>query len=195
MGDGGQADRDRWNARYREAGPPGPPSDFLVSLDAKLPRSGTALDVASGTGRHALWLAGRGLEVTCADVSDVGLEVALRAAAGAGLRVRTLAIDLEREAFPPGPWDVITCFYFLHRPLFDAMAHALSKGGLVVVAHPTMRNLEAHPKPGPAHLLQEGELRTLLGGLELLHYTEGWTPGGRHEARALARRPAAAVIA
>lgn len=50
-------DREKWNARYREEGPPSPPSPFLVGLDDLLPRRGRALDVAGGTGRHALWLA------------------------------------------------------------------------------------------------------------------------------------------
>jgi tellurite methyltransferase len=74
-----ESDRERWNARYREEAAIPPPSPFLVGLDALLPRTGRALDVAGGPGRHALWLARRGLDVTLADVSDVALEVAGRA--------------------------------------------------------------------------------------------------------------------
>jgi hypothetical protein len=41
-------------------------------------------------------------------------------------------------------------------------------------------------------VLEDGELPGLLGGLELLRSEEGWQESGRHEARAVARRAAAA---
>jgi SAM-dependent methyltransferase len=184
------SDRAHWNTRYREEGAPLEPSPFLTGLDELLPRTGRALDVGGGAGRHALWLAGRGLEVTLADVSDVALGQAGAAAAAAGLRLTCLEIDLEADPLPPGPWDLILCTYFLHRPLFAAFAAALRPGGLLVFAHATRRNLERHPRPGPSHLLDDGELPSLLGGLEVLKLEEGWLEAGRHEARAVARRPA-----
>src|SRR5213075_3071128 len=65
-------DRERWNARWREqAGELAPPAAFVVEHTALLPASGRALDVAGGAGRHAVWLARAGLDVTMIDVSDV----------------------------------------------------------------------------------------------------------------------------
>jgi tellurite methyltransferase len=187
----GEDDRERWNARHAEAAQPPPPSPFLVGLDALLPRAGRALDVAGGPGRHALWLARRGLAVTLADVSDVALAQAAAAAAREGLAVETVRADLEAGPLPPGPFDVVVCTYFLHRPLFAAFPAALAPGGLLVFAHATRRNLERHPRPGPAHLLEDGELPGLVRGLELVRYEEGWLEAGRHEARVVARKPAA----
>ncbi len=183
------SDRERWNARYRESSAPGAPSAFLTSLDELLPQRGRALDVAGGTGRHALWLARRGLDVTVADVSEVGLSTASDAATRAGLSLTTLQTDLERSPFPSGPWDVILCFNFLHRPLFESFARTLAPGGVLVLEHPTRSNLLRHQKPGAQHLLEDGELRRLLEsvGLDVARYDEGWTESGRHEARALAR--------
>ncbi|HEX9052362.1 MAG TPA: methyltransferase domain-containing protein, partial [Anaeromyxobacter sp.] len=80
----GEGDRERWNARYAEEAETPAPSPFLLSLDDVLPRRGRALDVAGGSGRNALWLARRGLDVTLADVSDVALARAARAARDAG---------------------------------------------------------------------------------------------------------------
>jgi tellurite methyltransferase len=184
-------DRERWNARYREEVAPPSPVPWLASLDAVLPRRGRALDVGGGSGRHALWLARRGLEVTLTDVSDVALERAARLARAEGLSLATVQADLETGPLPPGVWDLILCLYFLHRPLFPALAAALAPGGILVVAHATRRNLERHPRPGPRWVLEEGELPTLVTGLEVLRSEEGWLESGRHEARLVARRAAA----
>ncbi len=183
-------DRERWNQRYAEEAETPAPSPFLLSLDDVLPRRGRALDVAGGSGRNALWLARRGLEVTLADVSDVGLERAARAATAAGLPLATVRLDLEAGPPPPGPWDVVVCTYFLHRPLLAALPRVLAPGGLLVVAHATRTNLTRHARPGPDHVLEDGELPGLVRGLEVVRSEEGWLEGGRHEARLVARTPA-----
>ncbi|WP_145275790.1 class I SAM-dependent methyltransferase [Tautonia plasticadhaerens] len=186
-----EADRIRWDARHREqAGREHGPSPFAVSLDGLLPHRGRALDVAGGTGRHALWLARRGLDVTLADLSGVALEIAAGRADREGLPLRTVTIDLEAGPAPEGPWDLIVCVDFLWRPLLAGLPTALHPGGLLLVAHPTRSNLRRHERPGPRHLLDDGELPGLIRGLEVLHDEEGWTPEGRHEARLVARRPA-----
>jgi SAM-dependent methyltransferase len=182
-------DRERWNERYREPAPPAAPSPFLLAVEPLLPRCGRALDVAGGSGRHALWLARRGLEVTLADVSDVALARAAEEARREGLPLATVQVDLEAAPLPAGPWELVVCTYFLHRPLFAAVEAALAPGGLLVVAHATRTNLERHARPGPSHVLEDGELPGLLGALEVLRYEEGWLDAGRHEARGVARKP------
>ncbi len=184
-------DRERWNARYQEQEAPSAPSPFLLGLDALLPRRGRALDLAGGAGRHALWLARRGLDVTLADVSDVALARASERARAEGLPLRTVALDLDAAPPPAGPWDLLVVTYFLHRPLLASLPALLAPGGLLVVAHATRTNLERHPRPGPDHVLEDGELPGLVRGLELLRSEEGWLESGRHEARLVARRPAA----
>jgi len=181
-------DRSRWNARYAGEDAIPAPSPFVLSLDGVLPRRGRALDVGGGSGRHALWLARRGLDVTLVDVSDVALDRAARSAREAGLGLVTLHADVAAAGLPPGPWDVVLCIYFLHRPLFAAFPAALAPGGWLVAAHATRTNLERWPRPGPRHLLEDGELPGLVTGLELVSSVEGWLEGGRHEARIVARR-------
>jgi SAM-dependent methyltransferase len=183
-----EGDRERWNTRYREEEAPPPPASWLVALDPILPRRGRALDVGGGSGRHARWLAARGLAVTLADISDVALARAERDAAAEGLALTTLRLDLEREPLPPGPWDLVLCVYFLHRPVFAAVKDVLAPGGILVAAHATRTNLQRHPRPGPRHVLEDGELPGLVSGLEVLRSEEGWLEAGRHEARVVARR-------
>lgn len=185
-----EEDRARWNARYRELSDPEPvPSPFLVGLEGQLPRRGNAIDVAGGVGGNALWMASRGLDVTLADVSEVALMAAETAAIRAGLPLQTVCKDLEADPFPPGPWDLIVCVYYLWRPIFEAFTQALAPSGQLVVCHPTRSNLQRHERPGPRFLLEDGELPRLVRGLELETYSEGWTSEGRHEARIVARRP------
>jgi SAM-dependent methyltransferase len=187
-----ESDRERWDARYREEGPRArTPSLFVTSLAGLLPARGRALDVAGGAGRHAVWLAGRGLDVTLVDVSPVGVEHARAAAREAGVALEARVLDLEREAPPPGPWDLVLVFHYLQRSLLPPLAGDLAPGGLLALCQPTRRNLERHPRPGPAHLLEEGELARLVRplGLEVLRLEEGWLDEGRHEARVVARRP------
>jgi tellurite methyltransferase len=182
------SDREKWNAKYRDEEEPSFPSAFLSASDGLLPRRGRALDVAGGSGRNALWMARRGLAVTLADISEVGLERALRAARAQGIPLSTVQVDLEAAPLPSGPWDVIFCAYFLHRPLFSAFAESLAQGGFLLVAHPTRSNLKTNPRPGPEHLLEDGELPSLVHGLAIVRSEEGWLDG-RHEARLVARKP------
>jgi SAM-dependent methyltransferase len=185
-----QSDRERWNARYGAEGAPSAPCAFLAGLEGALPRRGRALDLAGGAGRNALWLARRGLAVTLADVSDVALHLASRAAGEAGLPLDAVWTDLEAEPLPAGPWDLILCTYFLHRPLFSAFPSALVPGGWLLFAHATRRNLERHARPGPDRVLEDGELGSLVRGLDVVRLEEGWFEEGRHEARLVARRTA-----
>lgn len=184
------ADRDKWNRKY-SAGEEAPrePSAVLTALAPNLPAQGRALDLAGGAGRHAVWLARRGLDVTLADISPLGLDLARQRAAQAGVRLATLEIDLEAEPFPAGPWHLVVSVCYLWRPLFVAIPGALMPGGVLAVVQPTQRNLERNAKPPAAYLLDEGELPRLVRGLEVVHYEEGWLADGRHDAAVVAKKP------
>ncbi len=181
-------DRDRWNTRYRDNDGVGAPSAWLTSL-AMIPTTGRALDVAGGSGRNALWLATRGLDVTLVDVADEALALARETASGSGTHLETAAIDLTHRELPVGPWDVVLCFHYLQRELFEQMARILAPGGLLVVALATVANLERHKRPALRYLLEEGELPGLVPTLEVILYEEGWLDEGRHEGRLVATPP------
>ena len=181
-------DRTKWNERYAVDTEPRAPSALVTALEADLPRTGRALDLAGGTGRHARWLAQRGMDVTLLDVSDVALRIAREHADRAGVSLHTMAIDLETQPIPDGPWDLIVSFHFLQRSLFAQFAQRLAPGGLLLFVQPTVSNLQRHPRPGAPFLLDDGELPRLVRDLEVVRYDEGWLSEGRHEARLLARR-------
>ena len=91
------------------------PNDFLASMAARLPAAGNALDIGAGEGRNALFLAQRGLDVLAVDQSEVGMQKARRLAHERGLRLRTLAVDLEQFNAEPGSFDMISSI-FVHLP-------------------------------------------------------------------------------
>ena len=189
-------DRERWNERWRAAAAARDlrtPSSFLVDAAPLLPtvsrdHTPRALDVAGGPGRNALWLAARGFDVTLVDVSPVALDLARTAAATAGVSLTLVETDLESGALPCGPFELVLAIDYLHRPLFAAFPGVLAPGGLLLYAQPTRRNLERSAHPSARFLLGDGELPSLVPGLDIVRYDEGWF-GDRHEARLVARRP------
>ena len=182
-------DQQKWDAKYAAGLEiPREPSRGLLALEKMLPRRGRALDVAGGAGRHAVWLAERGLDVTLADVSPRGLALAAERAKRAGVKLKALQTDLQDDGFPAGPWDLILCVCYIWRPHYAVYPQVLSPGGLLVVIQPTKTNLERHPKPPSDFLLNDGELPGLVKGLEVIHYQEGWQDDDRHDAVLVGRK-------
>ena len=182
-------DRQKWNRKFSD-NPDAwlQPSRVVTRLEPFLPAAGMALDIAGGVGRHAIWLASKGLDVTMVDISAVGLAAAAQTAQEKALPLKTLERDLEQSSLPEGSWDVIFSHHFLYRPLFPAMTESLANGGRLIVVQPTVRNLERHEKPPRPFLLEDRELLTLASDLNVIHYEEGWLEEGRHEAVVIAEK-------
>ena len=88
-----------WDARHREAAqnPPAEAAGIVSEWLPLLPR-GPALDLACGTGRHALLLAALGLSVTAVDWSGTALDILENRARRAKLPVSRA--DAERAGLP-----------------------------------------------------------------------------------------------
>jgi SAM-dependent methyltransferase len=186
-------DRSRWDRRWAEQRdlPRSVPS-WVAELESELPRAGRGIDVAAGSGRMAVYLARRGLEVTAVDISPVGLALCREAARDEGLTLKTMVRDLERDGLPTddagGGWNVIACFHYRQPDLFRGMERALAPGGVVVAEVETVRALERQPqRPGARWLAEPNELLRACEGLEIVYYREGWI-GERSLARIIARR-------
>ena len=76
----------------------------------------------------------------------------------------------------------------LDRALFPVFAEQLADGGWLGLSIATRSNLERHEHPSAQYLLDDGEMPSLLGGLSIVHYQEGWSLDGRHTAEVLARK-------
>ena len=181
------SDRDRWNRRYQDGAEGGTP--LMLGRNLHLfPRSGNALEVAGGPGQAAVVLAARGLSVTLADVSDVALAMANERAERSGVALTTRQVDLSAEPLPAGPWDLITSFNFLDRQLVPQMIKQLALGGHLALSIATKSNLQRHERPNARFLLDDGELPSLVAGLGIILYSEGWGLDGRHTAELFAQK-------
>jgi SAM-dependent methyltransferase len=164
-----------WNERYRSGAHAASdfsvePSPLLVSTVSNLP-PGNALDLASGAGRNALWLAEHGWKVTAVDGSSAAIEALRNRADQAHLAINTHVADLERHEFAiaPSAWDLIAICYYLQRDLFEpAKAGVVPGGVLISIVHIT----EPGEEP-TGHRLRPGELVKHFDGWEVLHYAEG----------------------
>jgi SAM-dependent methyltransferase len=144
--------RERWNRRWageERVHASTAPSRFLVAEVADL-RPGTALDLACGAGRNAVWLAGQGWRVTAVDFSGVALRMARSLAAERRVEVEWIEADVVAWTPPARAYDLV-CVFYLQLP-------ASERPGALALAASAVR-------PG-------GTL--LVIGHDLLNLTEGW---------------------
>jgi len=151
------------------------PCGWLTGNQHLLPASGDALDLACGSGRHAIWLAEQGFRTVAVDRDATAIHALNQEAARRGLAVRAKVVDLEYgQSFPePDSFDLIVVVHYLHRPLFPLLVSALRLGGVLVYETFT-RAQAARGKPtNPAFLLESGELADLVRPLAILSTREG----------------------
>lgn len=165
-------DADAWNSRYAER-------DMLWSLEpnrfveAELAdlAPGSALDLACGEGRNALWLAGRGWTVTAVDYSDVAVARGREIGGSRGVEVDWHVADVTRWEPPEGAFDLVVVSYLQlpadeRRVVLERAAGAVAPGGtLFVVAHAVRNLTEGAGGPSSAAVLYEvADVTDVLGG-------------------------------
>ena len=181
------ADRERWNVRYAsgEYAARTHPSALLAAWFDRLPR-GRALDVACGTGRNAIHLAGNGYAVDAMDISAVALARARERAEAAGVAVHWIETDLDRAAIARDAYDVIVVARFLDRPLIPRLVDALRPGGHVVYDHHYITPADVDGPRSRRFRARPNELLERFSALRVLFYEEGIVadPDGRRMALA-----------
>lgn len=169
---------------------------------------GHALDVGSGEGADALWLAQHGWNVTGIDVSAVALDRAAEHLAAAGdetsARVSWHQADLLAWSPAPSSYDLISA-QFMHLPpeqlatVHQHLAAAVRPGGtLLIVGHHPSDKDAGFERPRIADMLFEPDAVTavLYGGWDIVvaeavpreaTHTDG-TPATIHDTVVRARR-------
>ena len=150
------------------------PNVFLVEKVADL-EPGRALDLGCGEGRNALWLAGRGWDVTAVDFSSVAIDRGRRWAEQRGLTVDFQAADVIDFVPESAAYDLVIVFYLQlpHDEVRTVLGHAstaLVPGGTILVVAHDLDNLErGYGGPPTADVLYTSDLVTeALGQLDVV---------------------------
>ena len=170
----------RWDKRFALEDPAvwSRPSVLLKDHIGLFPQ-GRALDVASGPGRNAAFLARRGFIVDAVDNSREGLRMAdrlLRESPGSGDirdRVNLIQADLTEYVIKSCRYDLILNFYYLDRELVQSLIAGLKEGGYLVFETFTKNHFGYTPRSNPNHYLGENELLGLCRDLHVVFYREG----------------------
>ena len=138
--------------------------------------TGRALDLGAGEGRHAVWLASLGWQVTAVDFSPVGIERGRRGAQELAVEVDWVVADVRTWEPPVGVTFDLVLLAYLHLE-DDVLAQArdwVAPGGALVVIGHALRNLaEGVGGPQDARLLHtEAEYRAASEGLVVEHLGE-----------------------
>ncbi len=166
-------DQEQWDRRYAAAElvwSAGPNRFLAEELTGQEP--GRALDLGTGEGRNAIWLAAQGWQVTAVDFSPVGLEKAARLAAGRGVSVDWAQADLHHYQPERGAYDLVLLAYIQFpreaaTALLAMASSALAPGGtLLVIGHDVDNLSRGYGGPqDPAVLSRAEDVVAALPGL------------------------------
>lgn len=143
----------RWQDRVQHAhGRGGPSAAVAGALSGR--EAGRALDLACGAGRHAIWLAEEGWDVTAVDFSAEALRQAKAHAHARGASVRFVQADLTAYAPERGAFDLVLVAY-VHLPpderrvVLERASAAVAPGGTLLLVGHDLANLGTGA-PGPS---------------------------------------------
>lgn len=140
----------------------GTPSQWVIEHAALIRKGGSVIDLACGSGRHAIWLAGQGFQIDAVDRDAQAL---------AGMQgmpnIYVSMTDIEAGNWPADDkqYDGIVVSRYLFRPLLRTLATMLNPGG-VLIYETFMLGNERYGRPSnPDYLLQPDELKTVYAPL------------------------------
>jgi methylase of polypeptide subunit release factors len=165
--------REVWNEIFTQRqGRDFPHNKFLATTIMGRP-PGKALDIGTGEGRNALFLAAEGWEVTAFDISDVGLKLAREAADRKGLKLSALIADADHFDYGRQRWDLVVGMY-MHAVITrnaDKITDSLKPGGMVVIEG-FHRDLNRPSVDGGYIGYRSNELLKAFDRLRVLYYED-----------------------
>ena len=171
-------DAEAWDQRYaaselvwsRE------PNQFVAAEVADL-APGTAVDLAAGEGRNAIWLASRGWSATAVDFSQVALDKGAQLVHEAGIELEGTVAWVCADATtwqPAEPVDLVVVAYLQlpaedrRRAVRSAVTMLRPGGTLLLVAHDTTNLTEGTGGPqDPSVLMTADDVLDDLSGLDV----------------------------
>lgn len=176
-------DRNDWDDRYETGDytPRSYPSQLLTEYIECAP-DGRAIEVATGTGRNALFLAEQGYDVDALDVSEAAIEQGKRNADERSLSVNWICADVADHKFPRNAYTLAVVSFYHNPGLVSALVDTLKPGGILVYEHHVRTSEDVERGPSADHHYRPNELLHSTLDLTVLFYREAvrtFDSGGR----------------
>ncbi|MDH3609472.1 MAG: class I SAM-dependent methyltransferase [Gammaproteobacteria bacterium] len=142
-----------------------------------LPKSGLALDLASGLGGNAVFLANYGLDSHAWDISQTAMKKLQAYCSKNNISILTEVRDIEQQPPAANSFDVICVSYYLERAIVKNIITALKINGLLFYQTFIAEKVSDAGPSNPQYRLQPNELLTLFSSLHVLAYQEHGTVG------------------
>lgn len=166
--------REVWEQRYRSGdySPREYPSPLVLENIDWLPE-GNALDLATGHGRNALFLAEQGYDVQAIDIAPAALEVAAHRADERDVSVEWITADIDEFDLPTNSYDVITLSYYYNFNKLPEIKEALAPGGVLLYEHhlQSVDPVDRGPS-GDRYRMRSNNLLRACSDLTILRYEE-----------------------
>ncbi|HIE40965.1 MAG TPA: class I SAM-dependent methyltransferase [Thiomicrorhabdus sp.] len=165
----------KWEAKYQTATLQDTvnPCYVLKQHCHLLPFYGQALELASGLGGNARFMAQCGLKTDAWDISDTALTLLNNWANLNQLPIEPLITDLEQMILPYQKYDVIVVSRYLDRDLFAGIEQALKPNGLLFYQTFLSPPHKSAPQ-NPNFYVHSGEFNRVWPRLTTEVYGEGW---------------------
>lgn len=161
----------KWDKIY-QAAEFSAPADVLTENSFFLPKTGSALDLASGLGANALFLAEQGLDTHAWDISSVALNRLQQKANQNKLKISVKQALIETNCLNKQSFDVIVVSRFLDRSLCNEIIASLKPDGLLFYQTFVRDKITNAGPNNPDFLLARNELLQLFKALTLVAYRE-----------------------
>ncbi len=176
---GANNESDKWNAIYnsKKLTEDFSPAYVLTEFHHLLPAQGKALDLASGPGANALFLAQHNMESHAWDISSAAIEHLTGSAKKLYLNINTEVRDVISSPPEANSFDVIVVSHFLDRQIIPRIISALRENGLLFYQTFTRARVQESGPSSEKYRLAKNELLDLCKGLDTIVYREEGTIG------------------
>jgi tellurite methyltransferase len=179
---GSNKESDKWNAIYQSRQQTGEisklnPAYILQKFHHLLPAQGKALDLASGPGANALFLAQHNLQSHAWDISSIAIEKLKEISSSLNLDINTQVRDVVSSPPEENSFDVIVVSHFLDRQIMPEIISALRENGLLFYQTFTMARVQDTGPSSEKYRLGKNELLDLCKDLDTIVYREEGTIG------------------
>ena len=131
------------------------PSSWVTEHAALIKSGGRVLDLACGSGRHAIWLAQQGYQV---DAIDRDALAVVSMSNINNIHVHTADLEADEAYIFNHHYDGIIVSRYLYRPLLKTLAAILNPAGVLIYETFMLGNERLGKPSNPHFLLRQDEL-------------------------------------